>query len=185
MLIRGERRRDLTAPGLRTISSKGSKAAQGNRGGRFLWRVQCWFGFALLCFAKLVWLATTARAGPAGTPLPAQRPLVGYGLRPARDFAIDSPGEACPPSRLQCRGWVMLRTVMRSRGRSVHTFTLGMRIAGSVSVANRLALRGVDIRLGPAQKSVVARQSQRAEARFGFEVPRRNVRVLLANVYTP
>jgi len=70
-----------------------------------------------------------------------------------------SPWEDSPPSRLQCRGWGRLGTVMRSRRRADHTFTVGSRIARTVSVANSLALRGVPIRLCPTQESVVAPQS--------------------------
>ena len=129
---------------------------------------KCACGAGGLCFAKPVGLATTARAGPAGTPLPAQRPLVGYGLRPARDRTTDSPGEACPPSRLPCRGGVIFKTVMRSRRRSDHTVTVGLRIARTVSVVNRLALRGIDIRLCPTREFVVAPQSKCARRAFAL-----------------
>ncbi len=72
---------------------------------------------------------------------------VGSGLRPARD-TIDATGEARPPSRLQCRGGGDIGTDVRSRRRSNHTVTARQLIAPSVSVASRLALRGVDIRDG-------------------------------------
>ena len=127
-----------------------------------------------LCFAKPLGLATTARDVPAGTPLPAQRTLVGCGLRPARDIAIDSPGEACPPSRLQCRGWGRLRTFMRSRRRSSHTVTAREAIAPDTSAARLFTLGGVHIR-HPLPLITSWHLEANAQTRICFEVPRRTL----------
>ena len=115
-----------------------------------------WVGFAS---QSLGGLATTVRDAPTGKSPAAKTSVVGYGLRPSRDTP-DTPRETSPSSRLRCRGWVRLGTVMRSRRRSRRSFTASPTGRWSDSVARLFALRGATFDCASTH-SVVAPQTSR------------------------
>ena len=104
-----------------------------------------WLALALLRKAFVAGHDRAGRAGGQASPVSATGSAPGCALR-----ATLSTRRERPAHRPGCNvvGGDDVGTVMRSRRRSNHTVTARQLIAPSVSVASRLALRGVDIRDG-------------------------------------
>ena len=97
-----------------------------------------------LCFAKPLWLATTARARPAGRPLPSRRPGRLRAAPCARHYRRDGRGLPAAPAAVSW--WGRVKDCHAIARRASHTFTERESIAPDTSVARLFALRGANIR---------------------------------------
>ena len=125
-----------------------------------------------LCFAKPLWLATTARAGPAGRPLPSRRPGRLRAAPCARHYRRDGRGLPAAPAAVSWWGWVKDCSAI---AKAIESYIHGARIDRARHLCSA-SVCPTGCKHSPATPvhDVVAPKTRETEARV-FSVPRRTL----------